>query len=93
LILALYHLLVKEKYFTLEQFTGSSGKSQLFHQKNSNIEKKKERKIKARGGILVKKDFRQLFNRQRFEEELAEEIAKDLKKNKPNSSDTGNNRR
>lgn len=38
------------------------------------------------------KDFRNLFNRQKFEQELADEIAKDLKKTKTDSTDTGNRR-
>ncbi len=47
-------------------------------------------KIIARGGDFVKTDFRNLFNKERFQQELAEEITKDFKKIAPNSADTSN---
>jgi hypothetical protein len=46
--------------------------------------------IIARGGDFLSKNFRDLFTKERFQQELAEEITKDFKKNRPNSADTGN---
>jgi hypothetical protein len=38
----------------------------------------------------VKTNFRDLFNKERFQQEVAEEITKDLKNITPNSADTSN---
>lgn len=67
-------------------------KCQLLNQKYINIACLNLHKIMARGGDFLKKNLHDMFTKQRFGEELAEEIAKDLKKIKPNSSDTDNRR-